>query len=111
MILESTNSSINCINFAFSFLVAVAGGGRTSKVRIVRMRFVSFMDSTGVHNLSNLLKICKMNRVHLVLSGVNKEVLHTLLSSGLLDSIGRENVLPNIHLALQRSREILEAEG
>lgn len=95
---------------ANQFEETVAAVGRTSKVRIVRMRFVSFMDSTGVHNLSNLVKICKMNRVHLVLSGVNKEVLHTLLSSGLLDSIGRENVLPNIHLALQRSREILEAE-
>ncbi len=95
---------------ANQFEEAVTAVGRTSRVRIVRMRFVSFMDSTGLHNLTNLVRICKMNRVHLVLSGVNKTVLHTLLVSGLLQELGQENVLPNIHLALQRAQEVLDKE-
>ena len=95
---------------ANQFEEAVTAIGRTSRVRIVRMRFVSFMDSTGLHNLTNLVRICKMNRVHLILSGVNKTVLHTLLASGLLQELGQENVLPNIHLALQRAQEVLDRE-
>ena len=95
---------------ANQFEEAVTAVGRTSRVRIVRMRFVSFMDSTGLHNLTNLVRICKMNRVHLILSGVNKTVLHTLLVSGLLQELGQENVLPNIHLALQRAQEVLDKE-
>ncbi len=95
---------------ANQFEEAVTAVGRTSRVRIVRMRFVSFMDSTGLHNLTNLVRICKMNRVHLILSGVNKTVLHTLLASGLLQELGQENVLPNIHLALQRAQEVLDRE-
>jgi len=95
---------------ANQFEEAVTAVGRTSRVRIVRMRFVSFMDSTGLHNLTNLVRICKMNRVHLILSGVNKTVLHTLLVSGLLQELGQENVLPNIHLALQRAQKVLDKE-
>ena len=95
---------------ANQFEETVAVVGRTSRVRIVRMRFVSFMDSTGLHNLTNLVRICKMNRVHLILSGVNKKVLHTLLAAGLLQELGQENVLPNIHLALQRAQEVLNQE-
>lgn len=95
---------------ANQFEEAVTAVGRTSRVRIVRMRFVSFMDSTGLHNLTNLVRICKMSRVHLILSGVNKTVLHTLLVSGLLQELGQENVLPNIHLALQRAQEVLDKE-
>ena len=95
---------------ANQFEEAVTAVGRTSRVRIVRMRFVSFMDSTGLHNLTNLVRICKMDRVHLILSGVNKTVLHTLLVSGLLQELGQENVLPNIHLALQRAQEVLDKE-
>jgi len=95
---------------ANQFEEVVTTVGRTSRVRIVRMRFVSFMDSTGLHNLTNLVRICKMDRVHLILSGVNKTVLHTLLVSGLLQELGQENVLPNIHLALQRAKEVLDKE-
>jgi len=96
---------------ANQFEETVAAVGRTSRVRIVRMRFVSFMDSTGLHNLTNLVRICKMNHVHIILSGVNKDVLHTLLTSGLLQELGQANVLPNIHLALQRAEEVLAKEG
>jgi sulfate transporter permease len=96
---------------ANQFEETVTAVGRTSRVRIIRMRFVSFMDSTGLHNLTNLVRMCKMNKVHLILSGVNKDVLHTLLSSGLLHELGQENVLPNIHLALKRAQEVLDTEG
>ena len=93
------------------FEETVSAVGRTSRVRIVRMRFVTFIDSTGLHNLRNLVHICKMNHVHLILSGVNKDVLHSLHSAGLLQELGSENVLPNIHLALQRAQEVLNKEN
>lgn len=90
------------------FAETITGLGHDSQIRIVRMRFVSFMDSTGLHNLENLLRICRMNKIHLILSGVNRDVLHTLHSSGLLYEFGVENVLPNIHLALRRANDLLK---
>ena len=46
--------------------------GDRPKVRIIRMRKVPFIDSTGIHNLTNLCKMSKKERITIVLSGVNE---------------------------------------
>ena len=80
--------------------------GDKPKVRIIRLRLVPFMDSTAVHNLSNLLKMCRRERIHVILSGVNPQVRATLKSSGIANELGMENILPSIHEALQRAADI-----
>ena len=84
-------------------------GGR-ARVRIIRMRKVPFIDSTGVHNLSNMCKMCKQMGVKVVLSGVNPTVMNVLENAGMDDVVGKENICSHINIALKRAEEILAEE-
>ena len=77
------------------------------KVRILRMRKVSFMDSTGIHNLEQLYVRSQRCGMTLVLSGVNENVYKTLEKAGLVKMIGKENVRNHINGALARAEEIV----
>ena len=79
------------------------------KVRILRMRKVSFMDSTGIHNLEQLYLRSQRCGMTLVLSGVNENVYKTLDKAGLVQMIGQENVRNHINGALARAEEIISA--
>ena len=81
-------------------------GGR-ARVRIIRMRKVPFIDSTGVHNLSNMCKMCKQMGVKVVLSGVNPTVMKVLENAGMDAVVGKENICSHINIALKRAEEIL----
>lgn len=84
-------------------------GGR-AKVRIIRMRKVPFIDSTGVHNLSNMCKMCSQMGVKVVLSGVNPKVMKVIEDAGMDEVVGKENICSHINLALKRAEEILSAQ-
>ena len=77
------------------------------KVRIIRMRKVSFIDSTGIHNLEQLHLRLQRDGIQLVLSGVNDKVYSTLDKAGLVAKIGQDNVLNHINKALARAEEIV----
>lgn len=81
--------------------------GKKPKVRVIRMRSVPFIDSTGLHNLESLYRLSKGEGIRLVLSGVNNLVLESLERSGLATVIGKENIRSNINEALERSWELL----
>jgi len=80
-----------------------------AKVRIIRMRKVPFIDSTGVHNLSNMCRMCSQLGVKVVLSGVNPSVMKVLKDAGMDKLVGEENICSHISLALKRAEEILAA--
>ena len=84
-------------------------GADGQKVRILRMRKVSFMDSTGLHNLEELFLRSQRCGMTLVLSGVNERVYKTLEKAGLVAMIGKENVRNHINGALARAEEIVKA--
>ena len=73
------------------------------------MRKVSFMDSTGLHNLEELFLRSQRCGMTLVLSGVNERVYKTLEKAGLVEMIGKENVRNHINGALSRAEEIVKA--
>ena len=86
----------------------MGGRGRSrAKVRIIRMRKVPFIDSTGVHNLSNMCRMCSQYGVKVVLSGVNPNVMKVLEHAGMDEVVGKENICSHISLALKRAEEIL----
>ena len=82
-----------------------------AKVRIIRMRKVPFIDSTGVHNLSNMCKMCSQLGVKVVLSGVNPKVMSVLEKAGMDEQLGKENICSHISLALERAKEILQEKA
>lgn len=81
-----------------------------SKVRVIRMRKVPFIDSTGIHNLSNFCEMSFKNKIVVVLSGVNPQVHSALQKAGFYDLVGEKNICPNINTALSRAEEIMKGE-
>lgn len=88
------------------FEEVMAAFGDSPKVRIIRMRKVPFVDSTGIYNLTNLCQMSRKEGIQIVLSGVTPAVQATLQKAGLDRMVGSENICSHINLALDRAREI-----
>lgn len=73
------------------------------QIRIIRMRKVPFMDSTGLHNLENLFRLSQSDNIHMILSGVNDQVRRVLVKSGFDKKIGTENICSNINEAVEKA--------
>ena len=91
---------------ANKFEETMAQLGDRPKVRIIRMRKVPFIDSTGIHNLSNFCRLSQKDNIHIILSGVNEQVHETLEKSGFYELLGKENICSNINLAIQKAETI-----
>ncbi len=78
------------------------------KVRIIRMRKVPFMDSTGLNNLRSLWKRSKREDVQIILSGVNENVLAYLNKVGFAQELGEEYIFPHIIPAVAKANELSE---
>ena len=74
------------------------------QVRIIRMRKVPFIDSTGIHNLTNLIEMSKKEKIKIILSGVNDYVRGVLEKNGFCELIGEENICQNINEALEKAK-------
>ena len=86
--------------------------GDDPNVRIIRMRKVPFIDSTGLNNLETLCKSNKKEKIQIILSGVRPEICDKLKKSNILELVGEDNICANIHLAVKRAiivnEEIIE---
>ncbi|CCY92352.1 sulfate permease [Bacteroides sp. CAG:1076] len=94
---------------ATKFEEIMARLGDRPKIRIIRMRKVPFIDSTGIHNLTTLCEMSQKENIHIILSGVNEHVHAVLEKSGFYELLGKENICSNINEALEvATREIAE---
>jgi SulP family sulfate permease len=93
---------------ATKFEEVMAQLGDRPKVRVIRMRKVPFIDSTGIHNLESLCKMSQKEKITVVLSGVNAKVHQVLEKSGFYTLLGEKNICPNINVALERARKLAE---
>ena len=84
--------------------------GDRPKVRIIRMRKVPFVDSTGIHNLTNLCTMSQKEGIQVVLSGVVPRVHAALQKAGFYDVVGEPNICSHINIALERAKEILNQQ-
>lgn len=83
--------------------------GDRPQVRIIRMRKVPFVDSTGIHNLTNLCEMSKKEGIQIVLSGVTEKVHSQLDKASFYDIVGQDNICSHIDIALDRAKEIINA--
>ena len=81
--------------------------GDRPAVRIIRMRKVPFVDSTGIHNLTNLCLMSQKEGIQIILSGVTEKVNSQLTKAGFCELVGNENICSHIDLALERANEIV----
>ena len=93
---------------ATKFEDTMAQLGDRPKVRIIRMRKVPFIDSTGIHNLTVLCEMSQKEKTTVILSGVNDKVHKVLEKSGFYELLGKENICPNINIALERAESIVK---
>ncbi|MDR2474428.1 MAG: sulfate permease [Bacteroidales bacterium] len=85
--------------------------GKKPEVRIIRMRKVPFIDSTGLHNLEILCKSSKKENIQIILSGVNERVYATLMRNSFSRHVAEECICKNIHEALAKAREVTEGKN
>ncbi|SDK43185.1 sulfate permease, SulP family [Methylophilus rhizosphaerae] len=77
-----------------SVLESVHGHARTLVLRVGR---VPFIDATGMQALGDLLDNCKRHKTRLVICEVRPNVLAKLAMAGLVEQIGQQNILAQLH--------------
>ncbi len=79
------------------------------RVRIIRMRRVPFIDSTGLHNLETLITTSQQEGIDVILSGVNANVHNTLINASFHKLIGEDHIHDHITKAVVKAKEIVGA--
>lgn len=82
--------------------------GAKPLVRIIRMRKVSFIDATGLHNLEILIKSSQKEGIHIVLSGVKPNVREALEHAGIDRLIGSDHICDHITKAVAMANNIVD---
>ena len=87
-----------------NFERALASTHTDPKVLIIRLRWVPFIDITGLQTLEEVIMDLQRRNVRVMLTGANERVRAKLEKAGILDLVGRENFferLPNALSALK----------
>ena len=77
-----------------------------TRVLVIRMRSVSALDATAMHNLENLWEDCKRKNIQMVFSHVNYQPMKVMRKAKFDEKIGAENFCPHIDDALKRADEL-----
>jgi len=77
-------------------------------VVILRLRNMTAIDATGVHELERLADRLRASGRTLLLCGTRSQPERLLRQSSFLRHLGTENMLPHVEAALSRAREIHE---
>jgi len=96
---------------AQSYKKALMEIGGKSKVLILRMRYVPFIDSTGILIFKEVIGYFRMKKVRIVLSGVRAEVQEELVNCGLADIIGLDFICDNFSEAVKTATEELNKQA
>ena len=92
---------------AYKFEEAMNLIEKAPKVRIVRMRNVPAVDSTGLNAIKKVLDACRKKHIAFLISDIHTQPLYALAQSQMFYEIGEENIFGNIDDALNRAREIM----
>jgi len=82
--------------------------GLTCKVLIIRMRHISFIDQTGLHNLKDTIKILRNKDITILLSGVAPEIKAELMKFQLTKLIPVDLILDNFNDAVKKACELTQ---
>lgn len=80
----------------------------TTKILIIRMRHVPFMDSTGLYNFKEAIKVLQNKQKKIFLSGVQEPVLNALDKNQISTMIGKDNIFDNFDAALAQAKNNLK---
>jgi len=83
-----------------TFERALASTHTDPEVVILRLRWVPFMDITGLQTLEEVVRDLQRRKVRVMITGANERVTAKLDKAGLLDLLGRENFCRDLPHAL-----------
>lgn len=90
----------------FDEMMRTTVGEEKPKVRIIRMRKVPFIDSTGLHNLEILIQSSRSEGIDVVLSGVRDEVRAVLHKSNIDHMLGDDHICNHISSAVVKANKL-----
>lgn len=80
--------------------------GMNSKILIIRMRHVPFIDSTGIVNLRGAIKALQASGVTIILSGVKPSVNNDLVKGQITEIVGNHNIYDSFDKAMLAAIEL-----
>lgn len=83
-----------------NFQLALAATHTDPKNLILRMRWVPFMDMTGLRTLEEVIAGLKRRKIRVLISGANPVVEAKLRKIGIVDMIGEENMFKEFSAAV-----------
>lgn len=92
---------------AYKFKDAIKVIEKKPKVLIVRMRNVPVIDATGLHTIKDVLHMCRHDKIQLIVSDIQPQVLEEFRKARLLFRIGKRYVTDDLEIALRRANEVL----
>ncbi len=83
---------------------ALANTHTDPRVLIIRLRWVPFIDITGLQTLEEIIIDLHKRGIRVIISGPNPRVEHKLRKAGLIDLLGKNNVVNEFTQAVEASR-------
>lgn len=76
---------------------------------ILRLRNMTAIDASGIHAIETFARRLHESGRALILCGAMEQPSKLLSGARFLDRVGRENIMPNVQAALDRSGELFDA--
>ena len=73
---------------------------------VLRMRSVSAIDATAMHNLEKLYEDCQKKGIQLIFSHVNEQPWRVMEKNGFIEKVGADNFCAHIDDALKRAEQL-----
>jgi len=93
---------------ADKFTSTVQDNIKPTRVMIIRMKHVPFMDATGYHALYKTYAYCRKRRILLLLTHIQQQPMSVLEKHGFVELAGKDNFCANIEEALVRAKAYVE---
>ncbi|MCF8371133.1 MAG: STAS domain-containing protein [Bacteroidales bacterium] len=84
--------------------------GFESQILIIRMRHVSFIDQTGLHNLKDTIRILQDQGVLVILSGVNRDVMKDIAKNNIASMVNSSNIFDSFNSAINYAKARIDQD-
>ena len=82
--------------------------GNSAKILIIRMRHVSFMDNTALHNFREVIDLLKNNGVIILTSGTNNDVFKNLKEHNIVSLIEEKHMHRTYKRAIEEALQLIK---
>jgi SulP family sulfate permease len=74
---------------------------------ILKLRYVSMIDSSSINVLKRIAERCNQNKIRLLFSNINEQPKRVMINTGFLDLVGKNNFFVDIEDALKYASSVL----